>query len=91
MSHHIHLLPGIVPLNAPRKPDKKRKVRRAGVAGVSQGHEIEDVEEIFALADESEEGEGLFEDDDLQVTGGSVSGWFSGTTMKALLQAQEDR
>ncbi len=91
MSHHIHLLPGIIPLNAPRKPERKRKVRKASVAGVSQGGDIEDIEEIFALAEEGEESDGLYEDDDLQVTGGSVSGWFSGTTMKALLQAQEDR
>jgi hypothetical protein len=88
MSHHIHMLPGIIPVDRPLPSGKKRRIRKARASSVGQTGGIaaldDDDEEFYLSAEEADEasaGAGL-----------SSSGpmdRFSSETMKALLEVQE--
>ena len=94
MSHHgVHLFPGVVPLEKPQKADKKRRLRKLRGHAVAPGREIDgisELDELFVLEEYPDE---IMPDEatDPAYGGRSALNWFSGTTMKALLQAQENK
>ena len=93
MSHQVvQLPPGLLPLTKPLKPDKKRRIRKARTGEATETWDIGDaspVDDIFVLEGEDEGAAG--EDEFIDIDGArSPLTWFSGATMKALLQAQEE-
>ena len=98
MSHHIHmLLPQLLPLEGPLKPDKKRRLRRLrpGQAGsIDETDETEEVDGVFAVTQpqgRARAGSAPETEEDDKDPGQPASRTITGATLKALLQAQEDR
>jgi hypothetical protein len=96
MSHHIHmLLPQLLPLEGPLKPDKKRRLRelRAGqLSSVDEADETDEIDGVFAMTPaHARSGASDVEEDDKDPVGQPAGRTITGATLKALLQAQEDR
>jgi hypothetical protein len=93
MSHHIQLLPGLLPLDKTQRPLKKRRLKKTASGEIAYAEDIDEISETDAVF--------LAEDDNAAapdagtpanpVTGRPLSGWFSGPAMKTLLQAQEGK
>ncbi len=94
MSHHgIHLPPMLLPLQAPVKLHKKRRLRKKSAAGVSSAREageIGGIDELFMMEDDAGDDTDYGDIDDMD-TGHLLMNSFSGTTMRTLLEAQEER
>ena len=90
MSHHVHMLPGIIPLETPQRTGKRRRLRKVRIGQLGQAGRIDetgDVDEEFYLLPDSAEDEADQED-----SRGSRSGArFTTETMTALLAVQERR
>ncbi len=91
--HHLTMLPGLVPLGRPTKPDKKRRLRRARASETAYVQDSDGISaidgEIFVLDDDDEGAEA--EMDAAEREGRSPSiGQFSQAAMKTLLEAQEE-
>ncbi len=89
MSHHIHMLPPLLPLERPLKLNKKRRLRKSRSGEVSYTDEVGDSEPIDGSF--LTEGPAMTREDPVdEPTGRSTLSGFSGPTLKALLQAQEE-
>ncbi len=94
VSHHaIHLLPALLPLEKPLKLTRKRRLRKTGSGELSYVEETDDSAPIeTALPERIEDKTALSFNRPVDANAVKPSfGRFSGTAMKILLNAQEEK
>ncbi len=91
MSHHIHMLPQLLPLEQPLKPDKLRKKRRLrGASSADAADDADEIDGVFAAETPTPRSRAPATPLEEDTGEAPALSHFSGPAMKAMLQAQED-